>query len=84
MEGVAEVFAGDPGIDVVATDTGRWGEARGEQVMSNFVASYANLDGYWTQDGMAIGAVQAVMGADPAEWPEDLRVRQTPRRAQCQ
>ncbi len=37
--------------------------------MSNFLAAYPNLDGYWTQDGMAIGALQAVMAANPAEYP---------------
>ena len=69
MEGVDEVLAEYPDINVLARDTGKWDEATGQQVMSNFLASYPNLDGYWTQDGMAIGALQAVMAADPAEWP---------------
>ena len=72
MEGVAEVFAEHPGINVLATDTGRWDEATVQQVMSNFLASYPNLDGYWTQDGMEIGALQAVMAANPAEWPQGV------------
>ena len=72
MEGVAEVFAEYPGINVLATDTGRWDEATGQQVMSNFLASYPNLDGYWTQDGMAIGALQAVIAANPAQWPQGV------------
>ena len=66
MEGVAEVLADYPDIKVLATDTGKWDEATGQQVMSNFLAAYPNLDGYWTQDGMAIGALQAVMAANPA------------------
>jgi ribose transport system substrate-binding protein len=69
MEGVDEVFAEYPGINVLARDTGMWDEATGQQVMSNFLAAYPNLDGYWTQDGMAIGALQAVMAANPAQWP---------------
>jgi ribose transport system substrate-binding protein len=69
MNGVDEVFAEYPGINVLARDTGKWDEATGQQVMSNFLAAYPNLDGYWTQDGMAIGALQAVMAANPAEWP---------------
>ena len=69
MDGVDEVFADHPGINVLARDTGKWDEATGQQVMSNFLAAYPNLDGYWTQDGMAIGALQAVMAANPAEWP---------------
>jgi ribose transport system substrate-binding protein len=72
MEGVSEVLADYPGINVLATDTGRWDEATGQQVMSNFLAAYPNLDGYWTQDGMAIGALQAVMAANPAEWPQGV------------
>jgi ribose transport system substrate-binding protein len=72
MEGVDEVFAEYPGIKVLAKDTGKWDEATGQQVMSNFLASYPNLDGYWTQDGMAIGALQAVMAANPAKWPQGV------------
>jgi len=69
MEGVAEVLAEYPDIKVLATDTGKWDEATGQQVMSNFLAAYPNLTGYWTQDGMAIGALQAVMAAAPAKFP---------------
>jgi len=69
MEGVDEVLAEYPGINVLARDTGKWDEATGQQVMSNFLAAYPTLDGYWTQDGMAIGALQAVMAANPANWP---------------
>jgi len=72
MEGVDEVFAQYPGINVLAKDTGKWDEATGQQVMSNFLAAYPNLSGYWTQDGMAIGALQAVMAANPAEWPQGV------------
>ncbi|HWQ84434.1 MAG TPA: substrate-binding domain-containing protein [Anaerolineales bacterium] len=72
MEGVAEVFAKYPDIKVLATDTGKWDEATGQQVMSNFLAAYPNLTGYWTQDGMAIGALQAVMAANPAVWPQGV------------
>ena len=71
MDGVDEVFADFPGVNVLARDTGKWDEATGQQVMSNFLAAYPNLDGYWTQDGMAIGALQAVMAANPSEWPAD-------------
>jgi ribose transport system substrate-binding protein len=69
MDGVAEVLKNYPDIKVVGKDTGKWDEATGQQVMSNFLASFPNLDGYWTQDGMAIGAFQAVLAANPAKWP---------------
>jgi ribose transport system substrate-binding protein len=72
MEGVDEVFAQYPGITVLAKDTGKWDEATGQQVMSNFLAAYPNLTGYWTQDGMAIGSLQAVMAANPAVWPQGV------------
>ena len=72
MEGVAEVFGKYPDIKVLATDTGKWDEATGQQVMSNFLSAYPNLTGYWTQDGMAIGALQAVMAANPAVWPQGV------------
>ena len=72
MEGVDEVLADYPDIKVLAKDTGKWDEATGQQVMSNFLASYPNLTGFWTQDGMAIGALQAVMAANPANWPQGV------------
>ncbi len=69
MDGVDEVLKGYPNIKVLAKDTGKWDEATGQQVMSNFLASFSNMDGYWTQDGMAIGAMQAVLAANPAKFP---------------
>jgi len=69
MDGVAAVLANSPNIKVVGKDTGKWDEATGQQVMSNFLASFPNLDGYWTQDGMAIGAFQALLAANPPKWP---------------
>ena len=69
MDGVEEVFADYPGINVVGRDTGSWDQATGQQVMSDFIASLPNIDGMWTQDGMAQGALQAVVTANPDEWP---------------
>src|SRR5215216_3707893 len=69
MSGVDEVLKGYPDIKVLGKDTGKWDEATGQQVMSNFVASFPDMDGYWTQDGMAIGAFQAALAASPAKWP---------------
>lgn len=67
MSGVSEVFEDYPGINVLASETGSWDEATGQQVMADFLAAYPDLDGYWTQDGMAIGAMEAVKasGVDP-------------------
>ncbi len=72
MEGVDQVFAEYPGIKVLAKDTGKWDENTARQVMSNFLSAYPNINGYWTQDAMAIGALRAVMAANPAKWPQGV------------
>lgn len=69
MQGVEEVFAEYPDINVVGRDTGMWDQATGQQVMSDFLASLPNIDGVWTQDGMAQGALQAMVTANPDVWP---------------
>lgn len=69
MSGVEDVLAQYPDINVLGRETANWDEATGQQVMSNFLASFPNMSGYWTQDGMAIGAFQAVLAANPAQFP---------------
>lgn len=69
MDGVDGVFKNYPDIKVLGKGTGNWDEATGQQVMSNFLASFPNLDGVWTQDGMAIGAMNAVLAVNPAKFP---------------
>ncbi len=69
MDAVDAVMAKYPDIKLLAKDTGKWDEATGQQVMSNFLSAYPNMDAYWTQDGMAIGAFQAVLAANPAKFP---------------
>ena len=69
MSGVDAVFAKYPDIKLLGKQTGNWDEATGQQVMSNFLSAYPTLDAYWTQDGMAIGAFQAVLAANPAKFP---------------
>jgi len=69
MAGVQEVLDQYPDIKVVGRDTGKWDQATGQQVMSNFLASLPNIDGVWTQDGMATGALLAVQTANPEKWP---------------
>jgi len=69
MSGVEDVLSQYPDINVLGRETANWDEATGQQVMSNFLASFPNMNGYWTQDGMAIGAFQAVLAANPAQFP---------------
>ncbi|MFO7167006.1 MAG: ABC transporter substrate-binding protein [Chloroflexota bacterium] len=67
--GVQEVFAEHPGINVLNVVNANWDQATGQQRMADLLASQPNIDGVWTQDGMASGALRAVMAANPAEWP---------------
>lgn len=69
MNGMEEIFGENAGINVVGRDTGSWDQATGQQVMSDFLASVPNIDGVWTQDGMALGALNATVAANPDEWP---------------
>lgn len=69
MDGVEEVLADYPDINVVGRQSGQWDQATGQQVMSDFLASIPNIDAVWTQDGMATGVLNAVITADPSEWP---------------
>jgi ribose transport system substrate-binding protein len=69
MAGVEEVLAEYPGINVVGRESGGWDQATGQQVMSDFLASLPNIDGVWTQDGMAFGVLSAIRTANPEMWP---------------
>ncbi len=72
MSAVDDVLKNYPNIKVLGKDTGNWDEATGQQVMSNFLASFPTMTGYWTQDGMAIGAFQALLAANPSTFPQGV------------
>lgn len=67
--GVKEVFAENPGINVLNVVNANWDQATGQQQMANLLASQSDIDGVWTQDGMALGVLQALNTANPSEWP---------------
>lgn len=69
MAGVEEVLEDYPDIEVVGRETGSWDQATGQQVMSDFLASIPEINGVWTQDGMATGVLNAITTANPDEWP---------------
>lgn len=69
MAGVKEVLDKYPNIKVVGRETGKWDQATGQKVMSDFLASLPNIDGVWTQDGMATGVLTAIRTANPKKWP---------------
>jgi ribose transport system substrate-binding protein len=68
-DAVKTVFAENPGIEVVQETNADWDQATAQQQMSNILASQPNIDGVWTQDGMARGVLQAVQAANPSEYP---------------
>jgi ribose transport system substrate-binding protein len=70
MAGVAEVLAKYPGITVVLSDTGMWDPATAQQKTSDFLASGQQIDGMWTQDGMAEGMLLAIKAANLETWPQ--------------
>ncbi|GAA2173259.1 ABC transporter substrate-binding protein [Agrococcus versicolor] len=57
-----EVFEA-AGVEVLTTADGGWDQATGQQQMGNLLATYPEIDGVWTQDGMALGVLQAVIAA---------------------
>lgn len=67
--GVKEVFGKNPGIKVLNVVNANWDEATGQQKMADVLASQPNIDGVWSQDGMALGALQAIQAANPSKWP---------------
>jgi ribose transport system substrate-binding protein len=69
MEGVEEVLAEYPDIEVVGRESGMWDQATGQQVASDLLASIPDIDAIWTQDGMATGVLTALRTANPEEWP---------------
>ena len=68
-DAVKEVFSENPGINVVQEANADWDQATAQQQMSNILASQPNIDGVWTQDGMAQGVLQAVQSASPDQFP---------------
>ena len=69
MAGVEEVLAEYPNITVVGRESGMWDQATGQQVASDLLASIPDIDGIWTQDGMATGVLTALRTANPETWP---------------
>lgn len=59
--GAAEAVFEEAGVEVLTTADGGWDQATGQQEMANLLATYPDIDGVWTQDGMAQGVLQAVL-----------------------
>ncbi len=58
-----KVLAKYPGINVLARANGNWDQAAAQQVMTDILASFPNIDGVLTQDGMTLGILRAFEAA---------------------
>jgi ribose transport system substrate-binding protein len=67
--GAKEVFQKYPGIKVLKVVNANWDEATSQQKMADLLASQSDIDGVWSQDGMASGALRAIQAANPSKWP---------------
>ncbi len=67
--GVKQILSQYPNIKVLNVVNANWDEATGQQKMAAILASQPNIDGIWSQDGMAQGALQAIIAANPGKWP---------------
>ncbi|HHV62750.1 MAG TPA: ABC transporter substrate-binding protein [Firmicutes bacterium] len=61
--GAKSVFDKHPGIKILTDTNANWDQATGQQVMSNLLATYPSIDGVWVQDGMAEGAIKAILAS---------------------
>ncbi|MDO4716807.1 MAG: substrate-binding domain-containing protein [Propionibacteriaceae bacterium] len=53
----------EAGVEVLTVADGGWDQAKGQQAMTNLIATYPDIQGVWTQDGMAQGCLKAVEAA---------------------
>ena len=63
VEGVHAVLADYPGIEVLNEANADWDVAKAQQVTQTLLATYPEIDGIWTQDGMAEGVWRALESA---------------------
>jgi len=65
------VFAGSPGIQIVAEDSGMWNREKAEKVMQNMLVANPQIDAVWaSDDDMALGVETALKsaGRDKNTW----------------
>jgi ribose transport system substrate-binding protein len=61
--GATSVFQ-EAGVEVLTEANADWDEATAQQTMSDLLATYPDMDGVFTQDGMALGVYQALQAND--------------------
>jgi len=52
-----------PGIKLLTKANGNWDQAAAQQVMTDVIGSFPNIDGVLTQDGMTLGIIRAFEAA---------------------
>lgn len=62
--GAAEEVFNEAGVEVLTTADGGWDQAQGQQAMTDLLATYPDIDGVFTQDGMAQGVLRALEAAN--------------------
>ncbi|GAA1075975.1 substrate-binding domain-containing protein [Nocardiopsis composta] len=62
-EGAQAVFD-EAGVEVVANDFAEWDQSKGQTVTRDLLSSNPDVDGIFVQDGMALGAFQALQAED--------------------
>ena len=65
------VFAANPGIQIVAEDSGMWNREKAEKVMQNMLVANPQIDAVWaSDDDMALGVESALKaaGRDKSTW----------------
>ncbi len=63
VAGYQEIFAQYPDINILNETNADWDNAKGQSTMQSLLATYPDIDGVWVQDGMAEGALRALLNA---------------------
>jgi ribose transport system substrate-binding protein len=67
LRGLKQVLADHPGVELVRQDNADWQPAKARSVAASMLASHPDLKGIWAaDDGMALGALEAVKATDRA------------------
>lgn len=69
VAGYQDVFAQYEGITILNETNADWDNARSQATMQSLLATYPDIDGVWVQDGMAEGALRALLAANRRDIP---------------
>jgi ribose transport system substrate-binding protein len=64
FKGLQNVLAKNPGVQLVAQDTGEWDRSKAFEKMKSFLVANPDVGGVWAaNDNMALGAIEAIRAA---------------------